>query len=157
EVGVGPFAAMAGYHIIQNKVVPSAGIGAGLIKRHPYYDYEVLENTAELCRLRFTRSGAEIGISSFSIEDAKTQGALDGRHAATWVKFPRNMLFARAMTNGIKWYCPDLTFGDLLFSEEEYDQASAREVRREAAPPAQRQLGGVEPQTAPIGGDNDQA
>lgn len=135
EVGIGPFAAMNGYHLIQNKAVPSAGILAGLLKRHPVYDYEVLEHSAERCVLRFTRHDAELGVSGFTMDDARTQGALSGRNQGTWQKFPRNMLFARAMTNGVKWFCPDLTLQDLTFSEEEYDQASGYEVRQEAQPP----------------------
>jgi hypothetical protein len=34
-------------------------------------------------------------------------------------KFPRNMLFARAMSNGVKWYCPDVTSGVTVYSEGE--------------------------------------
>ena len=28
-----------------------------------------------------------------------------------WVKYPRNMLFARAMSNGVRWFAPEATGG----------------------------------------------
>ena len=34
-------------------------------------------------------------------------------------KFPRNMLFARAMSNGQKWYCPDAFNGATVYTPEE--------------------------------------
>jgi len=53
------------------------------------------------------------GVSSFTIEDAKKAGTknLD--------KFPRNMLFARAMSNGVRWYCPDVMSGSVAYTPEE--------------------------------------
>lgn len=34
-------------------------------------------------------------------------------------KFPRNMLFARAMSNGTKWYTPDVFNGNLVYTPDE--------------------------------------
>ena len=34
-------------------------------------------------------------------------------------KFPRNMLFARAISNGARWYCPDLFNGNAVYVPEE--------------------------------------
>ena len=33
-------------------------------------------------------------------------------------KFPRNMLFARAMSNGVKWFTPDIFSGPVYVPEE---------------------------------------
>ncbi|RDT44717.1 hypothetical protein DXF87_27490, partial [Enterobacter roggenkampii] len=33
-------------------------------------------------------------------------------------KFPKNMLFARAMSNGVKWFTPDVFSGPVYTPEE---------------------------------------
>ncbi|NBO17384.1 MAG: hypothetical protein EBV07_00610 [Proteobacteria bacterium] len=53
-----------------------------------------------------------IGNSTFTIEDAKKAGTKNTD------KFPRNMLFARAMSNGVKWYTPDVFAGPVYVPEE---------------------------------------
>ena len=49
-----------------------------------------------------------MGTSSFSIKDAERANLLKGNN---WRAYPRNMLFARAISNGCKWFCPDLFAG----------------------------------------------
>jgi hypothetical protein len=34
-------------------------------------------------------------------------------------KFPRNMLFARCISNGVKWFCPDIFLGAPVYTPEE--------------------------------------
>ena len=55
-----------------------------------------------------------IGISTFTMKDAANAG-LSGDN---WRKFSRNMLFARCISNGAKWYCPDLSGGPLYTPDE---------------------------------------
>jgi hypothetical protein len=117
ELGIPPVTAIMGVHIIQGKPTPSAGLIAACIRRHPRYDYRVkrLDDTA--CVLEFFDGGKLAGLSDFTIEQAKRAGAFDS-NAATWSKFPRNMLFARALTNGARWFTPDV-FGGAVYSPEE--------------------------------------
>jgi hypothetical protein len=51
-----------------------------------------------------------IGVSSFTIKDAEIAGLAgkEGQNAAMYRKYARNMLFSRAISNGMNWYCPDL-------------------------------------------------
>ena len=51
-------------------------------------------------------------MSEFTIEDAKKAGTqnLD--------KFARNMLYARSMSNGVRWYCPDVFTSSVYTAEE---------------------------------------
>src|SRR4029450_4198771 len=79
------------------------------VKASPKYDYHVLELTDEVCAIRFLEAGEVIGESVFTMEDAKRAG-LDKQNP-TYHSYPRNMLFARAMSNGVAWYCPDVTMG----------------------------------------------
>ena len=34
-------------------------------------------------------------------------------------KFPRNMLFARSLSNGVKWFCPDIFLGAPVYTPDE--------------------------------------
>lgn len=105
ELGFGPIASMTGIHIVQGRPTIGADLLAKAVKRSGRYDYRVGELTDAVCTIKFfERDGEgwrEIGTSTFTFQDAKRAGTgnLD--------KFPRNMLFARAMSNGVKWYCPD--------------------------------------------------
>jgi hypothetical protein len=112
ELGIGPFAAMSGIHIIQGKPTIGAGVMASCVKGSGKYDYRVVESTEAICSIDFYQGKEKIGNSTFTIADAKKAGTknLD--------KFPKNMLFARAMSNGVKWYTPDVFSGPVYVPEE---------------------------------------
>ena len=124
EMGISPFQAMSGIHIIQGKPTIGAGLMASRVKASGKYNYKIVEMDEKLCKIQFYEQCAvlgdkhnnkgwnEIGVSTFTIEDAKKAGTknLD--------KFPRNMLFARAMSNGVRWFCPDIYEGPVYVPEE---------------------------------------
>lgn len=112
EIGIPPFAAMSGIHIIQGKPTIGAGLIASTVKGSGKYDYKVIEMTEKNCSIDFYQGKEKIGNSSFSIEDAKK--AL----TKNIDKFPKNMLFARAISNGVKWYTPDVFSGPVYTPEE---------------------------------------
>ncbi len=113
ELGFGPVASMTGINIISGRVSLSANMIAAAVKRSGRYDYRVVELTDEACRIDFYEKGRDrIGSSSFSRIDAVKAGTKN------MDKFPRNMLFARAMSNGAKWYCADI-FGGPIYTPEE--------------------------------------
>lgn len=112
EVGIPPFASMSGIHIIQGKPTIGAGIIASCIKGSGKYDYKVKEMSEKICSIDFFQGKEFIGNSEFTIEDAKKAGTKNID------KFPKNMLFARAISNGVKWYCPDVFAGPVYVPEE---------------------------------------
>lgn len=118
EIGIGPFGSMNGIHIIQGKPAFGANIMASKVKSSSgRYNYRVTEMSDTICTIEFMEhfggSWQTVGVSSFSRDDAKKAGTknLD--------KFPRNMLFARAMSNGVRWYCPDVMNGSTVYTPEE--------------------------------------
>lgn len=113
ELGIPPFAAMTGIHIIQGKPALGANVLATLIKNDPRYNYRVIEMTADVCRIQFYENGEPCGISEFTIAEARKAGTknLD--------KFPKNMLFARAISNGAKWYTPGIFGGAPVYTPDE--------------------------------------
>ena len=112
EIGIPPFAAMTGIHIIQGKPTIGAGLIASRVKGSGKYDYKVIEASEKVCSIDFYQGNTKIGNSTFTIEDAKK--AL----TKNIDKFPKNMLFARAISNGVKWYCPDVFSGPVYVPEE---------------------------------------
>ena len=134
ELGFGPIASMTGIHIIQGRPAIGADLMAKAVKRSGRYNYRVTELTDEACSIEFFEKAAEawqsIGTSRFTRQDAikaKTKN-LDA--------FPRNMLFARAMSNGVKWYCPD-ALGLTSYTPEELEGIESAPIQAPAAPAAQ--------------------
>ena len=121
EIGIPPFAAMTGIHIIQGKPVIGAGLIASRVKGSGKYDYEIKEQSDTNCSIDFYQGKKLLGNSSFSLKDAQKAGTknLD--------KFPKNMLFARAISNGVKWFCPDV-FAGPIYTPEEFEAEPIRTV-----------------------------
>ncbi len=117
EMGYGPFASVQGIHVIQGKPALSANLMAAAVKANPRYDYRVRKMEASECSLEFFQlydgKRESLGVSTFTLADATKAGVknLD--------KFPRNMLFARAMSNGVRWFCPDVFSGNTVYVPDE--------------------------------------
>ena len=116
ELGLGPFQSMTNLLVIDGKVTLSASLIASMVKGSDKYDYIIDIHDETQCKLTFLQEGSPIGISEFNIEDAKTAGIY--RQGSPWEKYPRNMVFARAVTNGARWYCPDVFNGPIYTPDE---------------------------------------
>lgn len=139
ELGIAPFAAMSGIHIIAGKATVGAGLMAAKVKASNKYDYEVIQMDEKICSLDFYQGKKKLGNSTFTIEDAKKA---DTKNIG---KFPRNMLFARAISNGVRWYAPDV-FTSPVYTPEEM-QFVTEDVPHEDVTPQQT----PPPQKKPLG------
>lgn len=132
EIGIAPFQAMSGIHIIQGKPTIGAGIMASKIKGSGKYDYRVTRQDNDACVIEFFQGKESIGISSFTKEEAIKAGTQN------MGKYPKNMLFARAISNGLKWYCPDVFSGPVYVPEEmggvETEDATYTDITPSAEP-----------------------
>lgn len=125
EMGFGPIASMSGFHILPGKP-PSMGahLMAAKIRREGY-DYRVREHTPKICTIEYFFGGESLGLSSFSMDDAKIANLLGekkdkfGNEANMYRKVPRNMLWSRAMSNGCRWYCAGAFGGVTPYTPEE--------------------------------------
>jgi hypothetical protein len=143
EIGLGPIAAMQGVYLVKGRVTYSANVIASSIQRSGRYRYRVAKLDKTGCTLQFyERWGGgkweSVGDSTFTLEDAKQAGLLNG----TYAQYPRNMLFARALTNGARWYCPDVFNGVVAYTPDEFgatvdDDGEVIEIP--AAPPMSRE------------------
>lgn len=114
ELGFGPVASMTGINVIKGKITLSANLIAASVKRSGRYNYRIITMADTGVSIDFFEGNERVGNSTFTLDDAKKAG-LTGDN---WKKFPRNMLFARAMSNGAKWYCPDLSGGPIYTPDE---------------------------------------
>jgi hypothetical protein len=116
ELGLGPVASMRGVDIIKGEVSLGAGLVAALVRRSGRYDYEVKRWDDQGCVILFTRDGKALHPEvSFTHEDAVKAGLAGGDN---YRKYPRNMYFARAMTNGARLHCPDIFAGSVYATGE---------------------------------------
>lgn len=115
EMGYGPFASVQGIHVIQGRPTLSANLMAAAVKGHPKYDYRVRKMDDSAVTIEFFEGSQSLGLSTFTLEDARKA------QTKNLDKFPRNMLFARAMSNGVRWYCPDVFNGNVVYTPEDFD------------------------------------
>lgn len=117
ELGFGPFASVNGIHVIKGKPAVSANLMAAAVKGNPRYDYRVRQMDNDAVSLEFFEfvdgKRESLGLSTFTKQDAAKAGTQN------MDKFGRNMMFARAMSNGVKWFCPDVFDGNTVYVPEE--------------------------------------
>ena len=117
EMGFGPYASVNGIHIIQGKPTVSANLMAAAVKASGRYDYRVRQMDDEAVAVEFFEvvggKRESLGVSTFTKADATKAGTQNLQ------KFARNMMFARAMSNGVRWYCPDVFMAGGVYTPEE--------------------------------------
>ena len=117
ELGIPPVAALETVYVIEGKTALAAHMIAALIKKSGRYNYRVKENSDRQCVILFMEQGEGVGESIFTMEDAN-KAQLLGKDV--WKKYPKAMLYARAMSAGAKLFCPDV-FGGAVYTPEELD------------------------------------
>lgn len=119
EIGVPPFQAMTGINIIAGKAAMGANLIAAKIKSSGKYDYKV-KATDDSCMVTITQKDKEVGNFTYTMTDAKRQGLANKDN---WVKYPANMLFARAITTAQRMFAPDALNGVIVYDPDELDGA----------------------------------
>jgi len=120
ELGLSPFESMKNIYLVNGKLALQSNALASLLKSNPKYNYNVDVLTNEECKITFIeiKNGEEkeIGVSDFTFKDAARAGLAN---KDVWKNYPKNMLFARALANGVRFYCPDAACGWHI--QEEYE------------------------------------
>jgi hypothetical protein len=159
ELGFNPMASMTGVVVIQGKPVIGANLMASKI-RMSGYDYRVTELTMERCLIElFDSQKRSLGTSEFTMKEATAAG-LTGKD--NWKHYPKNMLFARAISNGIRWFCPEIMQGQTVYTPDELgatvdadgnaivapSRARMSERRTESTPAEEAQYQDIPPEPA---------
>ena len=116
ELGLPPFASMAGIHVIQGKPVLGANVLATLVKNDPRYDYHIKQADDKACILEWYEDGKLVGSAGFTIQEANAAG-LTGKD--NWKKYTSDMLFARAISRGARRFAPGIFGGAPVYTPDE--------------------------------------
>lgn len=141
DLGLSAAQSMNAMDFVKGNVMLRSTTLAAFVKRSQYYDYHVDEHTDEKCVITFfrvvppqmlsNRSTREVeGVSEFTIEQARAAHLV--KAGGAWEAHPRNMLFARAMSNGVKWFCPDMLGGIPVYTEGDSFDSDALAIPAEA-------------------------
>lgn len=119
DLGLSPAQAMQGLHLVEGGIMVAYPMLGQFVRARAGYDFRLVEHTNEKCAIEFLRDGESLGVSEFTIEDAKTAKLI--KDGGNWTKYPKNMLFARAMSNGVKWIVPEVLAGLPVYVEGEIE------------------------------------
>ena len=125
ELGYGPIASMMGVYVVEGRPSMSAQLIAASVQKSGIFSYRVREWTDTICRIEFFERGESVGFAEFSIKDAE-RAKLAGR--ANWSTFPKAMLWARAMSQGARAYCPSIFNGAIYSVEELHDGVTVTDI-----------------------------
>ena len=121
ELGFPPVYSMMKIHMFNGHISLSADVMGSLIKRSGDHTYFIREHNQRVCKLEFKQridgKWETLGDSTYTIEEAKQAGL---SNKDNWKKHPKNMLFARAISNGARWFCPHLISG--AYTQDEVEE-----------------------------------
>lgn len=124
EFGLSLYESLTELNYIENRIEMSAILMAKLLRRSGRYDYRVKESDHTKASIEFYRvNGSDresLGVSTFTLEDAKRAGLLS---KANWQRYPKAMLFWRALSQGVSFYCPDAIEGGHVYVTGEISEA----------------------------------
>lgn len=121
ENGLPLTTASNGLYVVNGRIAAQTNVIAAQLRRHPDYDYEVVEITAKGATVAILRRVdgklTETGRASFTESDAKQAGLLGKDN---WKNYPDDLYFARALSRAQRRYAPDV-FGQPVYTPEELD------------------------------------
>jgi len=119
ELGLPPVYSMQNINLIRDRLTTSANTMAMLVKKSNRYNYRIKNHTDIECIITFYEKDGEkwveVGESTFTMDDAKRANLV--KPDSGWAKFPRAMLFSRAISQGARMYAPDAIGG--VYTDEE--------------------------------------
>lgn len=130
ELGLGLATSMKEIHIIEGKTVISSYLYASFVKKSKKYDYKVLEKNDKVCEVQIIEVATKEVLGSVRKEFKVLQdrGVINSWNKDTkqfelksnWKRYPENMLFARAISDAVKFFCPDV-FNTAVYVADEFD------------------------------------
>lgn len=120
SIGMNPMEALnGGMYFVSGKVELTANSMNYLIRSHGHSITKDPKSDTTICILKGKRAdNGDIWSSSFSIQDAQTAGIYRNQ----WLKYPEDMLFARALSRLARQLFPDVIKG--CYVEGEISQAA---------------------------------
>jgi hypothetical protein len=116
ELGLSPFEAMGSIYVVNGRLALASKAMAGLIQRSKKYSYEIKKLDDKECTIEIKKEDAVVGSTTFTFADGAKAGLVNKDN---WKNYPRNMLFARALSNACRFYCPEVISGYYSLEEME--------------------------------------
>jgi hypothetical protein len=114
--GIHPVSALSHVTVIKDKVgIDGYMIGAALESSGVTWD--VLETTAERCKIELHKGDRKSLVYEWTTDDAKRAGKLPGKDGSAWKHYPQDMLYWRALTAGGRRFSPAALMGLRLKDE----------------------------------------
>lgn len=144
ELGIPPMAALSNVDFFDGNFCIRAHAQLAIASARHGVRCQTLESTATVCRLRLTRPDWEPVEESFTIEEARSANLLNKNN---WKTYPKDMLYNRALSRGIKRVCPEVGAGVYdpdevgqvtMPASEQAEPTPARQTKRELAEAAQQ-------------------
>jgi hypothetical protein len=134
-LGLDPGTACGNIIFARGKPAFSAALQAALLARHPHYSSKIITITDMKAEIAFSVDGNQVGVSSFTIEEAKRAGLMS---KSVWQGYPADLVFARALTRGVRRFAADLLVGNAAYTLEEAGTDAHEPIPPElkAKPPA---------------------
>lgn len=109
SIGIDPLQALnGGMYFVKGKVELSSAMMNAIIRSKGHSITKDKRSNNEICILHGKRAdNQDTWVESFSIDDAKQAGI----YANQWIKYPKDMLFARALSRLARQLFPDLIKG----------------------------------------------
>lgn len=110
------FWAFQSMYVVEGKLALSAELMRALVVRAGH-KFRIIEHSSRSAKVSIVRKDDEEFPfeSEFTIEDAKGAGLTS---KGTWKSYPKAMLLARATSQAVRAYCPDVLFGVVYTPEE---------------------------------------
>jgi hypothetical protein len=142
DLGLSPAQSMQLY-VMEGKIEIPYPMWGHFIRRRPGYDYftewreegsdewiPVDSGDKEItgCRITFTVNKVVRAVSVWTLAHSAKAGLLqrtgrNGKYDTNHVLYPRNLFFARAMSNGVKMHVPEVTNGLPVYAQMELPRA----------------------------------
>ena len=116
ELGFPPVYSMTKIFIVQGHVSVSAEAMGAMIKRSGRYDYKPGKYTDTEVEIIFTDGGKDCFTSRFTMEDAEKAKLV--KADSGWLKWPRAMLWSKALSQGARIVCPHVIAG--VYTPEDF-------------------------------------
>lgn len=122
-IGLDALSSMTGIQLVQGKPQLSAGTMARLIKGSGRYRYTIDELTDKVCTITlYERVDTSASTWEWFKHQPFTRKIEEYAHLVklndTWRKYPRNMLFARTISDVAKMLCPEVFGGSSYLPDE---------------------------------------
>ncbi|MBT9164054.1 MAG: hypothetical protein DDT23_00043 [candidate division WS2 bacterium] len=116
ELGIPPVIALNSISVIKGRLCASAQLMLGLAVRNGV-TYKVETSTDKVCRIKFVNGNLEY-VSEYTIEEAEKAGLV--RPGSSWTNYPKDMLWSRCVSRGLRRVNP-LPMAGLYPIEEIHD------------------------------------